>query len=124
MGNIVCRYMPNPSSEIFNLFVEATKDKKVNYYVSLNISSFPQFSTWEDKWEYLLSMPLISPKKKSIVNFHGEVKKLLSSNEHIPSDILKKIIETLKSQISSNELSEYSRVDYLKTISLLEQKEV
>ena len=124
LGYIVCRYMPNPSSEIFNLFVEATKDKKVNYYVSLNISSFPQFSTWEDKWKYLLSMPLISPKKKSIVNFHREVKKLLSSNEHIPSDILKKIIETLKSQISSNELSEYSKVDYLKTISLLEQKEV
>ena len=96
--------------------MEATKDKKVNYYVSLNISSFPQFSTWEDKWEYLLSMPLISPKKKSIVNFHREVKKLLSSNEHIPSDILKKIIETLKSQISSNELSEYSRVDYLKPL--------
>ena len=90
--------------------------------MSLNISSFPQFSTWEDKWKYLLSMPLISPKKKSIVNFHREVKKLLSSNEHIPSDILKKIIETLKSQISSNELSEYSKVDYLKTISLLEQK--
>lgn len=124
LGYIVCRYMPNPSSEIFNLFVEATKDKKVNYYVSLNISSFPQFSTWEDKWEYLLSMPLISPKKKSIVNFHREVKKLLSSNEHIPSDILKKIIKTLKSHISSNELSEYSKVDYLKTISLLEQKEV
>ena len=34
LGYIVCRYMPNPSSEIFNLFVEATKDKKVNYYVS------------------------------------------------------------------------------------------
>lgn len=141
MGNREFVLSPIPESDVQTMLADAEKRnycvavcgkkeviihnyKKVNYYVSLNISSFPQFSTWEDKWEYLLSMPLISPKKKSIVNFHREVKKLLSSNEHIPSDILKKIIETLKSHISSNELSEYSRVDYLKTISLLEQKEV
>lgn len=121
LGNIVWRYKLNPSSKIFDFFKKATKNKKVNYYVSLYITSFPQYRTWEDKWNYLLSMPEITPKKKSMVNFHTEVKKILSSKDYIPSEVIKKIITILNSHISSGSLSDYSKGDYLNTINLLEQ---
>ncbi len=73
--NMVWRYKLYPSDKVFNFFKEATTLKKVNYYVSLNISSFPQYNSWEERWDYLISTPNISPKKKSIENFHTEVKK-------------------------------------------------
>jgi hypothetical protein len=121
LGNIVWRYKLNPSAKIFDFFKKATKNKKVNYYVSLYIASFPQYRTWEDKWNYLLSMPEITPKKKSMVNFHTEVKKILSSKDDIPSEVIKKIITILNSYIHSELLSNYSKGDYLNTINLLEQ---
>jgi hypothetical protein len=121
LGNIVWRYKFNPSAKIFDFFKKAAKNKKVNYYVSLYITSFPQYRTWEGKWNYLVSMPEITPKKKSMVNFHTEVKKILSSKDDIPSEVIKKIITILNSHISSGLLSEYSKGDYLNTINLLEQ---
>jgi hypothetical protein len=121
LGNIVWRYKLNPSAKIFDFFKKATKNKKVNYYVSLYITSFPQYRTWGDKWNYLISMPDITPKKKSIMNFHTEVKNILSSKDDIPSEVIKKIITILNSHISSELLSDYTKSDYLNTINLLEQ---
>ena len=121
LGCIVQRYKLNPSAKIFELFTKAIKNKKVNYYVSLYISALPQYSTWEDKWNYLLSMPQIAPRKKSMVNFHHEIKRMLGSNDYIPSEVIKETITMLKSHISSAELSKYSKDEYLNTINLLEQ---
>ena len=121
LGCIVRRYKLKPSSKVFELFTKAIKNRKVNYYVSLHISAFPQYSTWEDKWNYLLSMPQIAPRKKSMVNFHHEIKRMLGSNDYIPSEVIKETITMLKSHISSAELSKYSKDEYLNTINLLEQ---
>ena len=105
LGNIVWRYKLNPSSRIFDFFKKATKNKKVNYYVSLYITSFPQYCTWEERWTYLLSMPSITPKKKSMANFHTEVKKELSRNDHMPLETIKEIIAFLNTHINSGTLS-------------------
>lgn len=122
LGNIVWRYKLDPSVEMFDFFKKATKNKKVNYYVSLYITSFPQYHTWKDRWNYLISIPEIAPKKKSIVNFHTEVKKILNTKEDIPLEVINKIITILSSHINSNFLSDYTKNDYLNTISLLEKQ--
>lgn len=121
LGNIVCRYEVTPSSEMFIFFKECTKKKKVNYYVSLYISSFPQYSNWDDRWNSLLSMPQIAPKKKSILNFQTELKRLLVSNEPIPAEVRQQIIQTLNTIIGSGTLGEYSKSAFLQIASLLEQ---
>lgn len=122
LGNIVWRYKLDPSVEMFDFFKKAAKNKKVNYYVSLYITSFPQYHTWTDRWNYLISIPEIAPKKKSIANFHTEVKKILNTKEEIPLEVINKIITILSSHINSNFLSDYTKNDYLNTISLLEKQ--
>lgn len=122
LGNIVWRYKLDPSVEMFDFFKKAAKNKKVNYYVSLYITSFPQYHTWKDRWNYLISIPEIAPKKKSIANFHTEVKKILNTKEGIPLEVINKIITILSSHINSNFLSDYTKNDYLNTISLLEKQ--
>ena len=122
IGNMVGRYKLYPTDKVFDFFKEATTHKKVNYYVSLNISSFPQYTSWEERWDYLISIPNISPKKKSIVNFHTEVKKMLSAKGIIPFQVAEKIVIILKNHINTGELSDYSIEDYLNTIHALEQK--
>ncbi len=122
LGNIVWRYKLDPSVEMFDFFKKAAKNKKVNYYVSLYITSFPQYHTWKDRWNYLISIPEIAPKKKSIANFHTEVKKILNTKEEIPLEVINKIITILSSHINSNFLSDYTKNDYLNTISLLEKQ--
>ena len=119
---MVGRYKLYPTDKVFDFFKEATTHKKVNYYVSLNISSFPQYTSWEERWDYLISIPNISPKKKSIVNFHTEVKKILSAKGIIPFQVAEKIVIILKNHINTGELSDYSIEDYLNTIHALEQK--
>lgn len=90
-------------------------------YVSLYISSFPQYSNWDDRWNFLLSMPQIVPKKKSILNFQTELKRLLVSNEPIPAEVRQQIIQTLNTIIGSGTLGEYSKSAFLQIASLLEQ---
>ena len=122
IGNMVWRYKLYPSDKVFNFFKEATSLKKVNYYVSLNISSFPQYNSWEERWDYLISIPNISPKKKSIENFHTEVKKILSTKEKIPFQVTKELLTILKNHINTTKMSDYLIENYLNTIHKLEQE--
>ena len=119
---MVWRYKLYPSDKVFNFFKEAITHKKVNYYVSLNISSFPQYSSWKGRWNYLILMPNISPKKKSIENFHTEVKKILSTKEKIPFQVTKELLTILKNYINTTKMSDYLIENYLNTIHKLEQE--
>lgn len=121
LGNIVWRYKFNPPIEVFNFMKNQIKNKKVNYYVSLYISCIPQFHSWEEKWDYLLSIPLIAPRKKSISNFHVEVKNMLNRKDRIPLEVRERIIDILSFYRNSEGLSVYSKKDYLNTICLLKE---
>jgi hypothetical protein len=118
LGNMLKRYGLTATDAIFDFFVESISNKKANYYVSLFISSFPQYQTWSNKWSYLISIPNIAPKKKSIINFNVEVKNLLKK-EKIPIEVKKGIIEILELYIKTEPLSDYSKREYLKTVELL-----
>ena len=119
---MVWRYKLHPTDKIFEFFKEAASHKKVNYYVSLNISHFPQYISWKRRWNYLISIPNISPKKKSIENFHTEVKKILSTKEKIPFQVTKELLTILKKHINTTKMSDYLIENYLNTIHELEQE--
>lgn len=121
IGVMVMRYELKPSDKVFNFFLEAAKNKKANFYVSLYISFFPQFETWDGKWDYLLSIPNIAPKKKSMDNFHTEMKRLIKRNENIPSHVVTKAVGILDAHTKSEGVGDYTRKEYINTIkSLLE----
>lgn len=121
MGYIIRRYGYVPSTTVFCLFTRAATNKKARYYVSLHLSSFPQFSTWAYRWDYLLSMPKIAPRKLSITNFHGEVKRLLHTKTQIPAEVVQHIADLLNAYVAKAALSDYSKTDYLNTICLLKR---
>ena len=122
IGNMVWRYKLHPTDKIFEFFKESSYHKKVNYYVSLNISHFPQYISWKRRWDYLISIPNISPKRKSIENFHTEVKKILSTKEKIPFQVTKELLTILKNYINTTKMSDYLIENYLNTIHKLEQE--
>lgn len=122
IGNMVWRYKLHPTDKVFEFFKEAAFHKKVDYYVSLNISYFPQYIFWKRRWDYLISIPNISPKKKSIENFHTEVKKILSTKEKIPFQVTKELLTILKNHINTTKMSDYLIKNYLNTIHKLEQE--
>jgi len=70
----------------------------------------------------LISIPNISPKKKSIENFHTEVKKILSTKEKIPFQVTKELLTILKNHINTTKMSDYLIENYLNTIHKLEQE--
>ncbi|ATA88033.1 hypothetical protein CGC50_13340 [Capnocytophaga gingivalis] len=122
LGNIVERYNFSPSDEIFEFLEKAISNKKANYYVSLFIFSFPQYYNWEYRWDYLVSIPNIIPKKKSIINFLIGIKKTIRDEEIIPKEIIIKIINIIKLHINSKLFNDYLKNDYSNTLSLLEEK--
>lgn len=120
LGNMVKRYGLRPRKHIFDFFVAAAKNRKANFYVSLFLYSFPQYKQWNGKWGYLVSMASIAPKKKSITNFHTEIKRIVKDhNDDIPSDTRIQIVRILDSYRKSGVLSEDLQKDYLNTLCLL-----
>lgn len=96
LGNMFVRYKLYPSEELYNLFFNLKNKRKVNYYVSLFIFRFPQFMSYKFKWDYILSVPDISPKEKSKRNFYSIVNNIVSLGDTIPAEYKKKIINLLE----------------------------
>ncbi|WP_143305674.1 hypothetical protein [Chitinophaga vietnamensis] len=120
LGNMMKRYSLRPRRHIFDFFVAATKNKKANFYVSLFLSSFPQYNQWNGRWGYLTSMASIAPRKKSITNFHTEIKRVVKHhNDDIPSDTRIQIVRILDTYRKSGVLNEDDQKDYLNTLYLL-----
>jgi hypothetical protein len=119
LGNMISRYHLKPSDEVFEFFKDAISNKKANYYVSLYLSSFPQFGSWSCKWEYLISIPGIAPRKKSMENFNIEIKRALAKKNEIPADMLVKCIRILETFVKAETISDYSKNEYLETLTHL-----
>ncbi|RBL88690.1 hypothetical protein DF182_19170 [Chitinophaga flava] len=58
---------------------------------------FPQYQSWSKKWEYLLSVPDIAPKKKSFVVFYDTVKRQQERSDMVPLEIKQAIIKKISS---------------------------
>jgi hypothetical protein len=71
-------------------------DNKIKMIIARFICNFPQFENNSNKWDYILSIAKIPPKKHSIDYFFFAVKDRL---EVIPSEYKNEIIKILSEQI-------------------------
>jgi hypothetical protein len=125
LGNMITRYNIEAEDRIFDYFVSLKdRKKKVNYYVSMFLPNFPQFKKWENKWDYLITIPEIAPKKKSMDNFYIKINSIIKENEIIPIEYKEKIITLFEQFIDKNELSIYTKDLYDEVINKLKDNGV
>jgi|SRR5690554_4489542 len=72
-------------------------DNKIKMVIARFICKFPQFEDYKNKWEYILSIPKIAPKKHSIDYFFFAIKKRVTK---IPDEYKHEIITILSDQMS------------------------
>lgn len=73
--NMHDRYGMRISDKAFEFLLTHTKNRKVNFYISIFITQLPQFEFYKDKWEYIMSIPNIAPREKSISTFYNIINK-------------------------------------------------
>ncbi|WP_212006350.1 hypothetical protein [Chitinophaga sp. HK235] len=116
LGNMVWRYRLTPTDAMFDFLVAATGNKKANFYAALHMPVFPQYQSWGKKWEYLLSVPDIAPKKKSFVVFYDTVKQQLKQHDTMPLEVKQAIIKKIQFRLEDVELHPYLKEEYLATL--------
>ena len=84
---------------IYNICLKLmdAKNKNLKYWVASCITALPEFQNYEKKWEYLLSVPSLSPKEYSFVIFNRFVYNNFST---IPDEYRLRLIDTIKEFIS------------------------
>ncbi|MWP61196.1 MULTISPECIES: hypothetical protein [unclassified Gilliamella] len=115
IGNMIERYSLPPLNDFFDFFNELKTIKKIDYYVSLFITEFPQFYKDNKKWDYLLSILNISPKAKSERNFYIEIKKILNRNESIPNNYIDLFIASFE-EMYNKAKNDFYKNDYKEII--------
>lgn len=91
------RYKLEITNAIFDFAVSCISNRKVNFYVSIFIIELPQFENYKYKWKYVLSIPKIAPRKKSINTFYRYINKHLDC---IPNDFKSEIIKVLNNALN------------------------
>lgn len=101
IDNMHDRYGLEISDDVFNFLILNTKNKKVNFYISVFITQLPQFTFYKDKWKYIMSIPDIAPKRKSINTFYGVINRNINN---IPIEYKSSIISFFREAICNYNL--------------------
>jgi hypothetical protein len=112
INNMHERYKLIINENIFNFLLHQTKNKKVNFYVSLFITELPQFENYTDNWLYIMSIPNIAPKEKSINTFFRIISNKINS---IPDKFKPEIVNIFEEYAKKENLHK-STVDKYKNL--------
>lgn len=116
LNNMIARYNLIVNDLIFNFLINQTKNKKVNFYVSLFITELDHFNNYDDKWGYILSIPNIAPKEKSINTFF----RIINNNiNNIPNNLKTEIIEIFEEYTKKENLHKSTVDKYVNLVQLL-----
>jgi hypothetical protein len=108
----ICTRYSFYDDEGFN-FIKDNIDNKndiVKIAIVKNIYKFPQFNTWENKWDYLLTIPKILPKKESIEYFYRAINLCIGT---IPENLKERIRKIFCDFLEKNKINDYQKKDYL-----------
>ncbi len=120
IGNMHKRYDLKVTDDVFQFFLDQTKNKKVNFYASLFINDLPQFDSYDGKWDYILSIPKIAPRNKSINTFYRVV---MENIKDIPINYKSKIKEIFEKFISDSQKLHPATVEkYTTALAKIENK--
>ncbi|GAB0170612.1 hypothetical protein LSPCS325_40490 [Lysinibacillus sp. CTST325] len=70
-----------------------SKNNKIKYVIASYFPFLPQFNDYNEKWEYILSIPTILPKSESIHIFRRVIERRI---DEIPSELRKNIIKIME----------------------------
>ncbi len=119
INNMHSRYNLKITNDIFAFLLEQTKNKKVNFYISIFITELAQFKKYEKRYEYIISIPQIAPKKKSINTFYRVVNDNIND---MSQEYKMSAIKTFETFLDNNpEIHETSREKYSVMISKLKE---
>jgi hypothetical protein len=116
LGNMVERYNLLPSDILYEFFVNNLRNKKVNFYIALFITKFPQFEADAKKWEIIMSIPKITPKKESRDIFYKEIKQRM---DELPMGCKKQVEEFFKNILQNDNISSYTEIKYQELLQKL-----
>ena len=102
LGEISKRYKVSDNS-IFNFFVKYinSSNRKIKLAVAAGIIFMPQFDNYKGRWDFILNMPTIPPKSKSMRLFRIAVDNRISE---ITNDFKEKIIYMINDFITNEKL--------------------
>ncbi|MDM5247651.1 hypothetical protein [Lysinibacillus sp. G4S2] len=78
-----------------------SKNNKIKFVIASCVPFLPQFDHYDKKWEYILSIPKIPPKKESIAVFRRVIK---SRIDEIPSNLKENMITIMENFITTKNL--------------------
>ena len=110
------QYGVNLSEEIFKYLMSLKKGNNVRLYTAILIIQLPLLKSYEDKWEYILSISNIAPRRKSISVFYNAV---WNNKEMIPIQYREKINTVLRESIEKYHLHPTTVDKYTKLIDLI-----
>jgi hypothetical protein len=95
-------------------------DNSIKRQIKKYLPRFPQFENYTNKWEYIMSIPKIPPKKESIeYSFYPYIKTNISN---LPEKYKKDVIKVFEDFINKNKLHEKTRPYYEDIINKLQEK--
>ncbi len=119
IGNMYERYGLEIADNIFRFLIRQTKNKKVNFYVSIFITRLPQFGSYEREWEYIMSIPDIAPKDKSRSTFYYVISDNINS---IPVELKADVIKVFENYMGKPNLHPHTVAQYSVVIQKLKEK--
>ncbi|MEZ2660744.1 hypothetical protein [Aneurinibacillus aneurinilyticus] len=78
-----------------------SKNKRIKFVVATRIVFLPQFDNYENKWEYILSIPKIPPKKDSMRVFRLVIKHRI---DEVPDELKKEVINVMRKFLDKENL--------------------
>ena len=109
----------DPKTQGMYDFLFSLKDstnKKIKKLVAYSIPFFSQFSTYEQKWEYIISITRIAPKEESMNRFRLIIENMI---DEIPDVIKDVIIDSVQNFMQTRQLHNYTRQLYIDMIAKL-----
>ncbi len=119
IDNMHRRYGLEITDNIFRFLIRQTKNRKVNFYVSIFITRLPQFGSYEHKWEYITSIPDIAPKDKSRNTFYHVINDNINS---IPDELKADVIKVFENYMEKPNLHPHTVAQYSAVIQKLKGK--
>lgn len=104
LGNMYRRYGLYISNKVWQFFLDCMHITKARYYVYLFLPIFPQFESYNRKWEFIMEMPNVAPTRSSLDNFYALIKSYLNDEILIPKEFKDRIISQFENILLSKKI--------------------
>ena len=109
ISNMYQRYDLKITDEIFQFLLKLTKNRKINFYISICITKMSQFDNYIHKWDYIMSIPAIAPRYNSRDTFYRVINDRI---DLIPDELKPTIIAIFEKYLENPKLHKYTKETY------------